>query len=123
MPVAVRTSDPGGRNSMVSDTDSYESDDLSALNVSHTLKMGLYSINLGTRFGQRVHAAHMLILPLIPVFILLAQNGGIYTTLVNEAKEIQSVQNQVRYCLKGFVRNRNVALARLDHPFLSLMSA
>ena len=66
---------------------------------SHAMKMGLYSINLGTKFGQRMHAAHMLILPLIPVFILLAQNGTNYATFVLEAEEIQSVQNQVQSVL------------------------
>ena len=45
---------------------------------SHAMKMGLYTINLGTKLGQKLHTAHMLILPLIPVFILLAQNSGKY---------------------------------------------
>ena len=62
---------------------------------SHAMKMGLYSINLGTRFGQRMHAAHMLILPLIPVFILLAQNGTNYAAYILEAEEITTVQKQV----------------------------
>ncbi len=31
----------------------------------------------GTKVGQKLHAAHMLILPLIPVFILLAQNAQV----------------------------------------------
>ena len=62
---------------------------------SHAMKMGLYSINLGTKFGQRMHAAHMLVLPLIPVFILLAQNGNNYATYIMEAEEIVSVQKQV----------------------------
>ena len=38
----------------------------------------------------------MLILPLIPVFILLAQNGTNYATYVLEAEEILNVQTQVR---------------------------
>ena len=65
------------------------------LMTSHAMKMGLYSINLGTRLGQRMHAAHMLILPLIPVFILLAQNGTNYATFTLEAEELLSVQKQV----------------------------
>jgi len=62
---------------------------------SHAMKMGLYSINLGTKLGQRLHAAHMLMLPLIPVFILLAQNAQNYVTFIGEAREILSVQTQV----------------------------
>ncbi len=62
---------------------------------SHAMKMGLYSINLGSRFGQRLHAAHMLILPLIPVFILIAQNGTNYAAYLIEAEEITGVQKQV----------------------------
>ena len=84
-----------GNGSAISHSDSgSDSEANSNLVVSHTMKMGLYSINLGTHYGQRIHAAHMLVLPLIPVFILLAQNGAIYTTLVMEAKELQNVQNQ-----------------------------
>lgn len=68
---------------------------------SHAMKMGLYSINLGTKFGQRMHAAHMLILPLIPVFILIAQNGTNYASYVLQADEIQRVKYQamLRYSL------------------------
>lgn len=62
---------------------------------SHAMRMGLYSINLGTKMGQRLHAAHMLILPLIPVFILLAQNAQNYVTFLVDADEILSVQRQV----------------------------
>jgi hypothetical protein len=45
--------------------------------------------------GQRMHAFHMLILPLIPVVILYIQNGMNYGTLLLEATEITSVQTQV----------------------------
>ncbi len=62
---------------------------------SHAMKMGLYSINLGTKFGQRLHAAHMLVLPLIPVFILVAQNVTSYVTFTLQAREVVSVQKQV----------------------------
>ena len=84
------------KTSMSSTTTSLDSEASASLMSSHAMNMGLYSINLGTKFGQRMHAAHMLILPLIPVFILLAQNGTNYATFVMEAKEIQSVQNQVK---------------------------
>ena len=60
------------------------------------MSMGIYKVNLGTRFGQRMHSLHMLILPLIPIFILLVQNGIKYGTYVLEADEILSVQRQVR---------------------------
>merc|ERR1712156_444769 len=49
---------------------------------SHAMKMGLYTINLGTKLGQKLHTAHMLILPLIPVFILLAQNTAAFLQLL-----------------------------------------
>ena len=80
----------------VSLTSADSTDSASAtLMSSHAMKMGLYSINLGTKLGQRLHAAHMLILPLIPVFILLAQNGTNCATYILEAEEILSVQGQV----------------------------
>lgn len=85
-----------GKGDNVSLASSTSGDSASAtLMSSHAMKMGLYSINLGTKFGQRLHAAHMLILPLIPVFILLAQNGTNYAQYILEADEILSVQGQV----------------------------
>ena len=57
----------------------------------------LKKVNLGTRFGQRMHSLHMLILPLIPIFILLVQNGIKYGTTVLEADEILNVQRQVHH--------------------------
>ena len=54
-------------------------------------------VNLGTRFGQRMHSLHMLILPLIPIFILLVQNGIKFGTNVLEADEILNVQRQVQH--------------------------
>lgn len=84
---------------------------------SHAMKMGLYTINLGTKLGnrsaresvemqayftnivdfsgQKLHTAHMLILPLIPVFILLAQNTVTFLQYVSDAEEILEVKNQV----------------------------
>ena len=50
----------------------------------------------GTPMGQKLHTAHMLILPLIPVFILLAQNTTNFVQYVTDASEIKSVQVQVR---------------------------
>ena len=59
------------------------------------MRMGLYTINLGTKVGQRLHTGHMLILPLIPVFILLAQNTSSFLQYVGNANEILEVQRQV----------------------------
>merc|ERR550534_1461969 len=59
------------------------------------MKMGLYTINLGTKVGQKLHTAHMLILPLIPVFILLAQNTAAFLQFVSDAEEILDVKEQV----------------------------
>jgi hypothetical protein len=60
---------------------------------SHAMRMGLYTINLGTKMGQKLHTAHMLILPLIPVFILLAQNTATFLQYVGDAEEILQVQD------------------------------
>ena len=57
--------------------------------------MGLYTINLGTKFGQKLHTAHMLILPLIPVFILLVQNTAEFFQFVSDTEEISEVRGQI----------------------------
>ena len=62
---------------------------------SHALKMGIYTINLGTSFGQKLHTFHMLVLPLIPVIIILAQNTTIFLQYVNDAKEMLAVRKQI----------------------------
>ena len=79
------------------------------------MSMGIYKVNLGTRFGQRMHSLHMLILPLIPIFILLVQNGIKYGTYVLEADEILSVQRQVwpSTCLLATLNSENCI--RRDH--------
>ena len=69
---------------------------------SHAMRMGLYTINLGTKVGQRLHTAHMLFLPLIPVFILLGQNVASYLTHSSNAKEILSVKVQVHQLYSDF---------------------
>jgi hypothetical protein len=58
-------------------------------------KMGLYSINLGTRMGQTIHTCHLVILPLIPVCILLAQNASIYIRNNDSISSLQELTNQV----------------------------
>lgn len=62
---------------------------------SHAMRMGLYTINLGTKVGQRLHTGHMLFLPLIPVFILLGQNASSFLRYVTQAHEILNVQTQI----------------------------
>ena len=69
---------------------------------SHAMRMGLYTINLGTKMGQRLHTGHMLILPLIPVFILLGQNISTFTKYVRNAREIETIQMQVKHIFCTF---------------------
>ena len=45
--------------------------------------------------GQKLHTAHMLILPLIPVFILLAQNTAEFFQLINDTEEVSEVRGQI----------------------------
>ena len=75
---------------------------------SHAMRMGLYTINLGTKVGQRLHTGHMLFLPLIPVFILLGQNVGAYLTFTANAIEITNVQIQVRLHVTSVEYNVNI---------------
>ncbi len=92
------------RTEISSYTSAASADSASAtLMSSHAMKMGLYSINLGTKMGQKLHAAHMLILPLIPVFILLAQNAQNYITYTIEAGELLTVQQQATTILYTYV--------------------
>ena len=62
---------------------------------THAMKMGLYTINLGTNTGQRLHTCHLIILPLIPVFILLTQNSSTYITNNQAIRDLQDVTLQV----------------------------
>lgn len=62
---------------------------------SHAMKMGLYTINLGTSFGQKLHTLHMLILPLIPVFILLGQNTSAFLGYIDDSSELSDVKTQI----------------------------
>ena len=62
---------------------------------THAMKMGLYTINLGTSTGQRLHTCHLIILPLIPVFILLTQNTSTYLTNNQSIRDLQDVTEQV----------------------------
>ena len=62
---------------------------------THAMKMGLYTINLGTQTGQRLHTCHLIILPLIPVFILLSQNTSTYLTNKQSIRDLRDVTQQV----------------------------
>ena len=62
---------------------------------THAMKMGLYNINLGTQTGQRLHTCHLIILPLIPVFILLTQNTSTYLTNKQSIRDLRDVTEQV----------------------------
>ena len=63
--------------------------------TSHAMRLGVYSINLGTKIGQKVHTAHMLILPLIPIIITIGQSTSNLYYSFSDSKEISDVQNQV----------------------------
>ena len=63
---------------------------------THAMKMGCYSINLGTETGQRLQTMHLVILPLIPVLILLIQNYTTYTGNQGSINDLNDVFNQVR---------------------------
>ena len=62
---------------------------------SYNMRMGLYTINLGTTIGQRLHTCHLVILPLIPVFILLTQNASTYINNIMSIGDIREISNQV----------------------------
>ena len=64
---------------------------------THSMKMGFYSINLGTATGQRLHTCHLVILPLIPVFILLMQNASAYISNNQSISDLQDVTTQVLF--------------------------
>ena len=83
----------------IASSDASEGSASATLLSSHAMRMGLYTINLGTKVGQRLHTGHMLILPLIPVFILLAQNTSSFLRYVANANEILTVQRQVLFKL------------------------
>jgi len=59
------------------------------------MRLGLYDINLGTKTGQKLHAAHMLLLPLIPIIILVGQCGSDLAGYITSATKINDVQIQV----------------------------
>merc|ERR1711892_181889 len=66
---------------------------------THAMKMGCYSINLGTETGQRLQTMHLVILPLIPVLILLIQNYTTYTGNQGSINDLNDVFEQVNNAL------------------------
>lgn len=61
----------------------------------HSMRLGLYSINLATKVGQRLHTVHMLTLPMIPIVIILAQSIGDLWESSTKISEIEQLQEQV----------------------------
>ena len=62
---------------------------------THSVKMGFYKINLGTAVGQKLHTAHLVVLPLIPVLILLFQNYSSYAINQTSINDLSEVAEQV----------------------------
>ena len=69
-----------------------------SLITSRAMQLGIYSINLGTKLGQRLHTGHMLILPLIPIIITISQCSDKLWNSSTESAEISDVQTQVTNC-------------------------
>ena len=67
-------------------TKTSEISDSAEMMSNHTMKLICYEINLGTVRGQKIHALHLIFLPLLPILILLVQN---YTTFdYNKVKNL-----------------------------------
>ena len=54
----------------------------------HAMKMGFYTINLGTERGQKLHSCHLVILPLIPILILLMQYATAYSSNITKISKV-----------------------------------
>ena len=96
------------RDGLTTASSSSEASESGNLMSNHAMKMGLYTINLGTEAGQRLHTCHLVILPLIPVFILLAQNVTAYSANQRSISDLQDVKNQVRNALDFAVLTRRL---------------
>ena len=89
--------------SQQSPDDNRSSTDSAATNTSesatlmskHAMKMGFYTINLGTETGQKLHTCHLVILPLIPILILLMQYTTAYSSNVSKMSDLQTIRTQV----------------------------
>ena len=79
-----------------SDSDSSYSVESGNLIKEHSMRLGLYSINLATKVGQRLHTVHMLTLPMIPIVIILAQSIGDLWESSTKISEIEQLQEQVK---------------------------
>ena len=77
-----------------STTSSTYSDSAMLMSV-HIMSMGCYKINLGNITGQRLNTCHLILLPLIPVFILLFQNTNTYITNQQRITDLEEVIGQV----------------------------
>ena len=74
------------------------------------MRLGFYSINLGTKWGQKLHTAHMLILPLIPIIIILTQCTNELWDMITTSAQINEVQYQVT--LQDECCNKEVSVNR-----------
>ena len=57
------------------------------------MKMGFYTINLGTERGQKLHSCHLVILPLIPILILLMQYATAYSSNITKISKVIQLKN------------------------------
>ncbi|XP_023333523.1 uncharacterized protein LOC111705255 isoform X2 [Eurytemora carolleeae] len=67
---------------------------------AHAMNLGFYKINLGTEHGQRLHTCHLVVLPLIPVFILLVQNCTNYAGIAFSLQALVDVKEQLNNALE-----------------------
>ena len=84
-------------STLTSGTATTLSKESASLITSHSMRLGIYSINLGTKIGQKLHAAHMLLLPLIPIIIILGQCASDLATYTSSSAKINEVQIQVTF--------------------------
>ena len=87
------------KRSMSLDTTESKTSESATMMSTHAMKMGCYSINLGTETGQRLQTLHLVILPLIPVLILLIQNYTTYTGNSGSINDLNDVFDQVNNAL------------------------
>ena len=79
----------------ISDSSATNTSQSATLLSTHAMKMGLYNINLGSATGQKLHTCHLIVLPLIPVAILLAQNTAVYVQNNQSMAALEAVATQV----------------------------
>ena len=91
-----KESSHGSFSDITGGTTSSLSKESASLISSHAMRLGIYSINLGTKIGQKLHTAHMLILPLIPIIIIVGQCASDLGTYTSSSSNINTVLTQVQ---------------------------